>query len=159
MIPQPVIIAHMLVMESTSSVSSLGLSWRRPVNERPSSCASPLPKTTPGNEPLRCSTAGVAIANATLITPKMRKKITEAPSQLLQRKVVSIRLPPKGVWKHLGAEASQDLLRRKSIDVLLRQKSEDACDELARTFPRGLSHRPISSGSPATSYQAPSAVA
>jgi hypothetical protein len=102
---------------------------------------------------------GVAIANATLITPKMTKMITEAPSQLLQRKVVSIRLPPKGVWKHLGAEASQDLLRRKSIDVLLGQKSEDACDELARTIPRDLSHRPISSGSPATSYQAPSAVA
>src|SRR6266487_6091117 len=90
MIPQPIIIAHMLVMESTSSMSSLGLSWRRPATERPSSCASPAPKTTPGNEPLRCSVAGTAIANPTLITPKMRKKITQAPSQLLQRKVVSI---------------------------------------------------------------------
>ncbi len=62
----------------------------RPANERPSSCASPAPKTTPGNKPLRCSVAGTTIANQTLITPKMRKKNTEALSQFLQRKVVSI---------------------------------------------------------------------
>ena len=43
-----------------------------PAIERPSSCASPAPKTTPGNAPLRCSVAGTAIANPTLITPKMR---------------------------------------------------------------------------------------
>jgi N-6 DNA methylase len=85
-ISQLIIIAHMLVMESTTSVSSLGLSWRRPANERPSSCSSPAPKTTPGNAPLKCKVAGSAIANATLITPKARKKSTDAPNQLLHRK-------------------------------------------------------------------------
>jgi hypothetical protein len=48
------------------------------------------PETTPGNKQLRCSVVGAAISNQTLITPKMRKKNTQAHSQFLQRNVVSI---------------------------------------------------------------------